>query len=933
MKDDVQIKRLCIEQERRRAIGGRKNEVAFEYDSLKDRLLLSENTVAEIGKQRIVSEFLKEDKWKNLVLSEDEKIFQRGWKRMLNRRGKGEFELRIKLKKDYEWYRINFFSFADENGEVIRAMGCAVNIQKRKDALQKMKENLQKDKTSGVKNAFATQFYIDEYMVENAGENGALLLLKVTGMEQIFDNLGRIFASAVFQNLGEILKDSFCDTDIVGRISADEFLVFMKKPQNGIPVEKAEEICRMTGNLYTGEKIGVGIQVSAGLASFPQDGRTYRELYRCVQAAAEHAGHQGNGIVMEYASDMKLAEKEEKEEVFPQERESSRAYDMEFLSFTFTLLSYSLDINSAINLLLERIGKKYNLSGVYIVEKNQNEKKLILTNFWEYETGIGNQVKSVEYEDEKEFGEFDQNGFCCLENCEAADNHESGYQKLCGKHVKSIIACNFEDTILGEGNVCFSDCKQSRSWSQEERNTLYECSKMISVFISMRKERFRDKKKITELLSKDQLTGLLNRQAFESGIKKILKGRSDGEEYGLAFCDINDFEYVNSNFGMEAGNQILCDYARNLRQRDGILLGCRIYSDCFLALYCGRSAEEIQEDIQYGDELFVRQQKTLYPASNLSMATGICFCISGVKEKDTTIMIENANLARKRAKKHRHNRIEVYYERYRKEKEHEQQVAGSICDAMNNEELELFLQPKFSLTTRRIIGAEALVRWRREDGTLRMPAEFIPVLEKVGYIVEMDFYIYEKVLKCMQKWKEENKLLLPISVNFSRCHIRYGDFVKRICVLAEKYNVEPGLIEIEITESSLSENNRKMIEDLSKLQENGFKVDIDDFGTGYSSLEMLLRAPVDTVKVDRSFLENIDKSEKERRYVERLAHLISAAEKEIVFEGVETEHQAKILTECGYTMAQGYLFGRPISWDEFDRTYMVRNGYYAVSGT
>ena len=145
-----------------------------------------------------------------------------------------------------------------------------------------------------------------------------------------------------------------------------------------------------------------------------------------------------------------------------------------------------------------------------------------------------------------------------------------------------------------------------------------------------------------------------------------------------------------------------------------------------------------------------------------------------------------------------------------------------------------------------------------------------------------------------------------------------------MCALAEQYDIEPGLIEIEITESSISENNQKMLDDMAKLQKNGFKVDIDDFGTGYSSLSMLLNAPVDTVKIDKSFLKNIDNSEKERRYIDHLAHLINAAEKEIVFEGVETEHQARILAECGYTMAQGFLFGRPIPAEEFDRTYMVQ---------
>lgn len=928
MKEDVQIKRLkerlCVEQERRRVMAGRECEAEFEYDLSEDWILLSDGTAAKIGIPGIVTEFLKEDKMSSRIFPADEDIFRRGRKRMLRRQGKGKLELRLKLKHQYEWYRIIFSSIVDEGGEVVRVIGCIVNIEKRKEALRQMKNNLQRDKITGVKNAFATQHSIEEYIEENGREECAVLSLKITGMEQIFEKLGKIFAGAVLQNIGEVVKGVCSDTDIIGRVCADEFLIFMKKTDEDTTGRKAEDICRMAGSLYIGENKETGIQANVGLAYFPQDGKTYQELYQRAQTAAEYARHLGNGSIMAYHVGMKAIELGEKIPVFPKEKEIGGDYDMEFLSFAFALLSHAQDMNSAINLLVERIGTRYDLSGVYILEKDWERKQLILTNFWERETGVCSEIRYVKYEDEKELGEFDQTGFLCMEDCDAAGVFKKRYHKLSRKQVKSIIGCNFEDTVLGEGSVYFTDCRRKRLWTQNEKSTLYECSKIISAFVFLKKGQFRERKKITELLRRDQLTGLLNRQTFEGGMNKILDRRNPREEYGLVFCDINDIEYVNSNFGMEAGNQVLCDYAGSLKEREGILLACRVYSDYFMALYRGESIGEIQEDIRRGDEEFVQQQKSLYPASNLSLSTGVCFWASDEKESDTTRMIENANMARKRAKDEKHNQVKVYHQKYRKEKEHEQEVAGSIYNAMNNQELEVFLQPKFSLTTRRIIGAEALARWRRKDGTIRMPGEFIPVLEKVGYIVEVDFYMYEKVLACMKKWRAEGKLLLPVSVNFSRCHIQYSDFVKRICTLAEKYNIEPELIEIEITESSLSGNSQKMIEDLSELQEKGFKVDIDDFGTGYSSLGMLLHAPVDTVKVDRSFLQNIDSSEKERRYVDRLGHLISAAEKEIIFEGVETEHQAKILVECGYTMAQGYLFGKPVTSDEFDRTYMVR---------
>lgn len=245
-----------------------------------------------------------------------------------------------------------------------------------------------------------------------------------------------------------------------------------------------------------------------------------------------------------------------------------------------------------------------------------------------------------------------------------------------------------------------------------------------------------------------------------------------------------------------------------------------------------------------------------------------------------------------------------------------------ICPTVSRGKLELYLQPKFSLTTRKVIGAEGLARCISSDGRVVLPAEFIPELEKTQQIIELDFYIYEQVLKVMKEWQQKGYAQLPISVNFSRAHIRNASFVSRIRMLTEQYGIDQKYIEIEITESILSSNDDKMVQDMAELQKSGFKVDIDDFGTGYSSLHMLLTAPVDIVKVDKSFLNDITQSEKNRKYVDCLGSLIQVTDKDIIVEGVETEHQAEILKDCGYTKAQGFLFGKAIPVEKFTEKYM-----------
>ena len=205
---------------------------------------------------------------------------------------------------------------------------------------------------------------------------------------------------------------------------------------------------------------------------------------------------------------------------------------------------------------------------------------------------------------------------------------------------------------------------------------------------------------------------------------------------------------------------------------------------------------------------------------------------------------------------------------------------------------------------------------------MRYPDQFIPVLEKTGYIIELDFFMYEKTLQFIRKWINDGKRPMPVSVNFSRVHINVDNFVERVSYLAEKYNVDKSLIELEITESSLLNNSAKMKECILNLRNQGFKIDIDDFGTGYSNFKMLLDIPADVVKIDKSFLDSGFNSEKKREYIKQMGVLIYSTDNEIIFEGVETEEQANFLLDCGFRFAQGYLFEKPIYVDDFEKKYI-----------
>lgn len=443
----------------------------------------------------------------------------------------------------------------------------------------------------------------------------------------------------------------------------------------------------------------------------------------------------------------------------------------------------------------------------------------------------------------------------------------------------------------------------------------------ISIEKQMSEKISTDKLVIEKLSSTDQLTGLYNRNTFKKLARKKLEVFDESKCYAVIYSDINDFSYINDNFGYDEGNSVLCDFARLVEGHSEDIISCRIYSDFYLTFIIAQSQDEIINAVSTVNEIFTSQQKEKYPASDIHISSGIYFFTKNGM-RDITIAIDNANLARRSVKGSKDVPCGIYSETLRRKRSHDQTIASELHPAIENGYIEAFLQPKFSLKTRKIIGAEALARWKNPDGSYKLPYEFIDVLEKVGYITELDYHIYETVLKRMKLWKDSGKILYPISINFSRIHMVNDDFVNNIISLANKYGIDKSLIEIEVTESAFASDFKTMTATLTKLRDAGFRIDIDDFGIGYSSLSMLMTAPIDTVKVDKLFIDNIANSEPEREYVKQICILISTTKKSVVFEGVETEEQAGFLSTWGFNVAQGWLFDKALALDDFERKYL-----------
>ena len=267
--------------------------------------------------------------------------------------------------------------------------------------------------------------------------------------------------------------------------------------------------------------------------------------------------------------------------------------------------------------------------------------------------------------------------------------------------------------------------------------------------------------------------------------------------------------------------------------------------------------------------------------------------------------------------------ITLYNPSLRIQRTEEQKIVGEFYEALYRDDFQMYLQPKFILRDRSVYGAEALARWKRPDGKILPPGMFIDSLEKIGYITELDFYIYEEVLKTLEKWDKQHRRKIVISTNFSGRHFESDgeEFLNRIQHVLSKYSVRPEYIEIEVTEGVLVKNVAVLEKCMNRLHEIGFRVAIDDFGTGYSSLSVLADMPADVIKIDKSFI-NKGMTEQKKNLLYEIGRMVKILHKDIIIEGVETEEQEQFLKEGGFTCGQGYLCNCPVPIGDFEKMYL-----------
>ena len=412
---------------------------------------------------------------------------------------------------------------------------------------------------------------------------------------------------------------------------------------------------------------------------------------------------------------------------------------------------------------------------------------------------------------------------------------------------------------------------------------------------------------------RDPVTGLLDQKAFQAVSKKIIEEKKN-IQWCLVSIDIEHFKFFDEWYGREKGDYLLTRIGTILLENEKEMSGVAGYFGqddfIFLCKYNQKKIEELYEKIR---ELII--------SFGFSMGFMPAFGVA-ILEKNMLILdaFDRASIATAEAKKDIRHRICYYHPDMHFQSENEYRILSDYMKGFKNDEITFYLQPQCRISTGKIVGAESLARWIKPDGTIVPPNDYIPILEKYGFITDLDQRLWEKVCVWLRKWLDEGHTAVPISLNISRADIFNIDIYQHFVDLTNKYNIPHNLIKLEITESAYTESTAPIAELVKKLRKDGFHVLMDDFGSGYSSLNMLSNIKVDAIKLDANFLHvgGMD-LEKGILILESVINMARQIAIPFIVEGVENQKQKEFLEGMGCRYAQGFLFYRPMPIEKFEK--------------
>ena len=465
--------------------------------------------------------------------------------------------------------------------------------------------------------------------------------------------------------------------------------------------------------------------------------------------------------------------------------------------------------------------------------------------------------------------------------------------------------------------------KGKRKWYECEANVEYDelmqPVKKVVRFEDVSKSKMQNDE-LAYMAYYDTLTGLYNRNYFVRILGEwIRRAQDETAVVSVIFVDIDDFRKINDGMGIVIGDevvQLLGQYLGEYGSEDIIV--SHINSDIFcMAIYnpC------YMKNVEY---VHSKVQERLKEGFKLSSGEEITITVSmGVAEypeasKNALELINCAEIVMFKAKSAGKDAIQYFDAPILDEFLNTVQIENKLKEAIFSENFSLKFQPQYYINENKLRGVETLIRWRDDDGNMISPAVFIPIAEKNGTIIPIGNWVMGEAIRQFADWKKKYKYDMILSINISALQYKRDDFIDNLLQFVKEYSVKPEEIELEITETVLIDDFKAVIDKMLILREYGFRVSLDDFGTGYSSLSYLSGLPLNTIKIDKAFIDTVLVDWATKIVMESIIQMVHKLGYESIAEGIETKEQLEYLQEIGCDVIQGYLLGKPMDPEEIE---------------
>lgn len=788
---------------------------------------------------------------------------------------------------------------------------------------EQLTQKAQMDQLTGLYNHASGMHMISQLLADKSPfDSCALAMVDLDYFKQINDTYGHLFGDHVLKETASIFKEVLPSNTIAARFGGDEFVLFFPSINR---IDLITLLNRMMQHIRNVEMLNDSdnLTCSIGICFLPENtgGYTYDQLLENADWALYQAKFNGRDTYS-FCDDLNRYLEARNSDNPSFQQLNIRYLQNDPIATAFEILETSGSVEQGMELLLKIIGIRFHLDRINVIDIKLQEQTAHKAYAW-MRDGVDSCFDDTFSFSKDEFRKIfqmrDETGLIKLdlEECMEGFSILNKLRATAQSKTALIAPMFWQGQMIG--CITYAICRQKRFWSKNTKQQLSELSKIMAAHHGQSRRINACQNVVLSENKLDSLTGLITFSQFRERMEeKIVSGLA--KNHAVIYTDFERFNLINQKYGYAFGDKLLQLFTKfvsdALSDKNNILFS-RIVADQFILFRPYENIADAEMRVNAINNRFMDYVSKQYSFLKLRLRSGI-YHVTG-KCQNAAEAIDAANYARKSLILNHQSTAALYNEELAAKQQLEKLIFTNANNAFTDKEFKVFLQPKFSLEDNSLIGAEALIRWFREDGTQIYPDQFIPALEDNGRITELDFYVFERVVAFLAKNKRLGRKQVPISINASVLHTQNDNTVQRYLEILAMYGVSPALVEIELTETAAAQNFAKVYQLFDELRKSGIKTSLDDFGSGYSLVNMVVDIPIDTIKIDRKLLLNCENSIKGNIFLKNTIAMLHSLGYSTICEGVETETQRKLLLDCGCHKGQGYLFSRPIPMDEYER--------------